>query len=338
MNKKILIIGCGLSSITIGKLFKDNGDYVEIWEKENEIGGLCTDYWHKKSQCYVSKFGPRIMNFSKKTQEALNFIKKFTKLNDYKHRVMCISNNGLTFWPPNNSYNELYKFLEGKNFEKDYVLNYSKKVWGKDMKEVLKNIKNRFKFKDNYNSDFFQNKIQGMPLKGYTNMLKNMIMGIKIIYHREGSVKNINFNNYDYIFSSAPIDSFFKLKFGKLKYVSLKFDLKEIKSETPILSTAVVNMPAHKNIIRVTEYNNFYHNKNKIRIIGKEKVVTNGIPCYPVLTKKNKKLYKKYLDYSKKNFKNLYHIGRLGTCQYINCDDAIQNSINLFKQLKGGKK
>ena len=62
------------------------------------------------------------------------------------------------------------------------------------------------------------------------------------------------------------------------------------------------------------------------QIIFKEITNDFGEPYYPVPTKKNQDIYKKYKELADKE-KNIYFVGRLANYKYFNMDEAILNSL-----------
>jgi UDP-galactopyranose mutase len=338
MKNKVLLIGAGLSNLVLARLFIDNGYDVEIVEKKLEIGGLCADYWSIRAQCWVSRYGPHILHFDKDTSEAELFILNNTILQKYNHTVLCVGKGNITYWPPNNIYQNLYKFTNPNgSFFNEFIGSYSKKMWGSKYKEVLERIKGRFKFKNVFDNHFFAGENVYICKYGFKTLFKNLSKGSKIILGEKISFNLIKdkLNEYDYVFVSSPIDDFYNNLFGKLKYKGMTFEFKEFETDgSSILPTPTVNLNGNKKYIRISEYNQFYDSKSKYRIIGRE-IPNNVDKIYPINDKKDKIILKRYQDYSKK-FKNLYFVGRLGRYKYLDMDETIQNSINLFKKLKGG--
>jgi UDP-galactopyranose mutase len=331
-NNKVLVIGAGLSGCSISYLFKNAGFNVEIVEKEKKIGGLAKDNY--QNGFYVNKSGAHIFHTDNK--EVISFVSKFTKLNEYKHKVLCVNDFGLTYWQPNKSSISLNKFLNpSRKIEEDFIIPYSIKQWGKHYKEVIKNVKKRYKFKDNINSDYFQGEFQGIPDKGYSNMMNEMLKGVKKIMSKAITIKNLKLNEYKYIIVTASLDEFFLNRFGKLDFITLDFKFKEIEHEGNILPTAVINLPKHPKITKIVEYNQFYFNKSKKRVIGTEspRLAKKGdLKIYPVLTRENESKLRKYKDYARK-FNNLFLLGRFAEYEYYDMDDTVLRSINLFKEI-----
>lgn len=339
MVNKILLIGAGVSNLVLARLFKDDRYDVTIIEKEKELGGMCKDIYDNISKCYINLRGPHILHFNKDTMPAFNFLSKYAELIDFNHKVMCIGNSSFTYWPANKNYIKIFNILNpNKDFEKEFVNSYSKKFWGKNYKEILENTK-RFKFKDNYNTDFFENEKVVMPKNGYSNLFKEIVSGIKIIYEEEININTIKdkLKDFKYVFVSAPIDKFFNNIFGKLDWVGLYFYFIKINNNGEnVLPTPVVNLNTHPDITRITECNQLYNNNSTQRILSYEQL-NKKETFYPVLTSKNLKILEKYNKYSK-TFPNIIFIGRAGEYKYKNMDIAIMDSINMFNSLKGGDK
>jgi hypothetical protein len=91
---------------------------------------------------------------------------------------------------------------------------------------------------------------------------------------------------------------------------------------------SVVNYPNSEiPFTRIIEYKHFLHQSSPHTTIAREYPSDIGEPYYPVLTKKNIDLYKKYKEHGERESKT-YFLGRLGTYQYLNMDQAIKNSLD----------
>jgi len=339
MTKKILIVGGGLSGCILARIAKDHGWLVELHEKENEVGGLLRDCVDKKTKIRYSKYGAHIWHFSDKSKEALNFIKNYGEFMPCAHRVLALSNEGaFSLWPINLTYQKLFKEMHpNKDMFNKFVENYSKKMWNKNYKEVIRNIKDRFKFKNNYNTEFFENE-ESFVCLNYKELFKNLTQDILVVLNSEDSIDTIydELDNFDWVVCTTPIDKFFKNCQGKLDWMGLDFKFLKLKCDSNVFPTSVVNTNSHPSIIRMVEYNQlFMETEKQNKIIGIETSSTKNNLCYPVMTKRNLKILSKYNSY-KSHFGNLVFCGRSGTYSYENMDSCVMNSLSLFKQLKGG--
>ena len=379
MEKIVEIFGSGISGCTIARLYAEKGYKVNLYESKKIIGGNCYDFLDKK--IYVHKFGPHIFHTSNK--DVINFVKKFAKFNGYKHHVLVNIKSKIIPLPINfqsikilfgNKSSEIIKLLK-KNFNdkpfvtlyelmaiKDNVIqdftkflynnvyaNYTSKMWGIPLEKIDPNVVSRVKIiLSNIDNYFPEDKFQGLPSDGYTNMMKNMIKhkNIRLFLNSKKQItlrgKNIYIDgvlNKNQIFYSGPIDQLLNFKFGVLPYRSLDIKFQTIAKES-FQEASVVNYPAHKTMTRISEYKKMTLQPSKYTIISKEypgkydeksKKFCNRY--YPIHNKKSQSIYKKYCEYLNK-FSNFHTLGRLAEYRYYDMDDAIANAINVFKKIK----
>lgn len=379
MEKTIEIFGTGISGCTMARLYAEKGYKVNFYESKKNIGGNCYDFLDK--EIYVHKFGPHIFHTSNK--DVINFVKKFAKFNGYKHRVLVNVKSKAVPLPINfqgikdlfgKKSLEIIKLLK-KNFKnkpfvtlyelmaiKDDVIqeftkflynnvygNYTSKMWGVPLEKIDPNVISRVKIiLSNVDNYFPEDKFQGLPSDGYTNMMKNMInhKNIKLFLNSKKQItfkgKNIYIDgilNKNQIFYSGPIDQLLNFKFGVLPYRSLDIKFETIAKES-FQDASVVNYPAHKSMTRISEYKKMTLQSSKYTIISKEypgkydaksKKFCNRY--YPIHNKNSELIYKKYCNYLKK-FSNFHMLGRLAEYRYYDMDDAIANAISIFKRNK----
>ena len=380
MKKIIEVFGAGISGCTIARLYAEIGYQVNLYEKKSEIGGNCFDYLDK-NEIYVHKYGPHI--FHTNNDKVIKFVKRFSKFNGYKHQVLANIKSKLVPLPINfksirilfkKEANEIINLLK-KNFKnlkyvtlfdlmksknpkiKKFVkylydnlyANYTAKMWGSNIKNIDHSVISRVKIiLSDFNNYFPEDKFQGLPIVGYTNMMKKIITH-KNIHLFLNSKKSITFGNNNIyiqnkpnknlIFYSGPIDELLNYKYGVLPYRSLRIDFINLRKQS-FQKSSVVNYPAHKTMTRITEYKKMTLQKSKNTVISKEYPGKYDLKSkkffnryYPIHNQNSTNTYNKYKIYLKK-FKNFYPLGRLAEYKYYDMDDAILNTINLFNNLK----
>ncbi len=380
MKKIIEVFGAGISGCTIARLYAEIGYQVNLYETKSKIGGNCFDYLNKEG-IYVHKYGPHI--FHTNNDKVIKFVKKFTKFNGYKHQVLANIKSKLIPLPINfksirilfnkeanqiidllkknfkdQAYVTLFDLMKIKNtkikkFTKflydNIYANYTAKMWGINIKNIDPNVISRVKIiLSDFNNYFPEDKFQGLPINGYTNMMKKIIKHKNIhLFLKSKNKITFNKNNIyiqnkptkNLIFYSGPIDELLNYKYGMLPYRSLYIDFKNLKKPS-FQKCSVVNYPAHKTMTRITEYKKMTLQRTKNTVISKEypgkydsksKKFFNRY--YPIHNQNSITIYNKYKMYLKK-FKNFYPLGRLAEYKYYDMDDAILNTINLFNNLK----
>lgn len=239
---------------------------------------------------------------------------------------------------------ELYDYVYKNIF---YI--YTLKQWRMKPEHLGKDVIERVPVLISEDDRYFDDEYQYMPADGFTNMVTNMLRHPKIKLklgtdaRNEISISdgNIYFANKPFdglMFYTGSIDELFDYKYKVLPYRSLKFKFK-LEPTASFQDTAVVNYTTSDSFTRITEFKKFTGGTNDdVTVIMKEygKPYKKGknFPYFPILTKKTRAHYQKYLDEAKA-YKNLYLLGRLGTYKYINMDQAVRNAIDLYQEITG---
>lgn len=369
-----IVVGCGFSGAVIANLIADKlNQKVIIIDKKNHIAGNSYDY-RDKNNIMIHKYGSHI--FHTNNEKVWSFLKRFSDFNNYIHKVDVVIDGKKVQIPFN--FNTLYqlfsettakkikeKLLEKYNygakipileFQKQndedlkflakYVyekifLNYTIKQWELKPNEIDKTITSRVPLCLDNDNRYFQDKYQGIPINGYTNLIEKIINhpNIKVVLNSD--YKNFKKQNSELIknsriFYTGSIDEFFDYEYGMLPYRSLKFEFEEHNKEF-YQSCACINYPNDFSFTRIHEFKYYLGDKSNKTIIAKEypqkfKFEENE-RYYPIINEENIKLYNKYLKKAE-NFKNIYFLGRLGDYKYYNMDLAVLRAIELFEAIK----
>jgi len=354
---RILVVGAGITGCTLARLMKDKGYTVSVKEKQDHIGGLCYTTISSSGILYEPYGGHA---FHTKDSRVKELVLKFSDFNNYRHNKGIFINDILRHFPLSRETilemegsEQILKDLEERpkipdltNFEtyaisqfgitlyRLFIYNYSKKMWGLEPKELTTEyIKNRIELK-NSNIQMFEDNFQGVPVKGYTELLRNMIHDIPI------ELNNSEFDEslFDLILFSGRIDELLKFKFGNLQFRSLRFEYEE-KDNWENENYGTINLPQHPKYIRKVNFNVMHQQKtNKSLIQYQEPIPSNSknLPLYPIYTKKNIELFNKYLIEACKSEK-IIPIGRLGLYKYLEMGQAISLAMNMIPLIEKWK-
>lgn len=137
-------------------------------------------------------------------------------------------------------------------------------------------------------------------------------------------------------FYTGPIDTYYaSTGWPKLEYRSLDFERKVALNTDYFQPNSVVNHPSQENdFTRIVEYKHFLNQKSPHTIYFIERSRDGGEPYYPVPTKRNKDLYKKYQEMTLKE-PGVHFVGRLANYKYFNMDAAILNALEIFDSFAG---
>jgi len=168
---KINIIGCGLSGVTAAILLREKGHDVEIFECRDHIAGNCFD---KKNDdgVTVHEYGSHI--FHTNDEGVWTFLNRYTKFNNYQHRVRANTKEGQISIPfSKKTAEQLGRDLDPLEIQELLFRDYSERHWGIPWEELPKSISGRVPNKrDNHDDRYFTDKYQGIPERGYTEMFK----------------------------------------------------------------------------------------------------------------------------------------------------------------------
>ena len=369
---KNLIVGCGLSGSVIARLLAENGEKVLVIDKKDHIAGNIYDYTDVNGIC-IHKYGSHI--FHTNNEKVWKFINKFNDFNNYIHKDIGFIDGIETTIPFNLNtlydvfpkslalrleekllsafeYNTKVPILEFQKqedkdlkFLSDYVykkifLHYTAKQWGKTPEEIDGSVTSRVPVYISRDDRYFQDKYQGIPLKGYTELIKNMLDHPDINVQLKTALKDLQsadtelFKKFDRIFCTCSIDEFFNYKYGELPYRSVNFKFETHNCEY-YQTNAVINYPCNYDFTRIHEYKYYLGDKSDKTVIAKEysEFFERGKNerYYPIENNENRLLYEKY---KKEIPQKVYFLGRLGDYKYYDMDKAIERALTLFEEIK----
>lgn len=361
-----LIVGSGLSGATLARKLAENDEQVIIIDKREHIGGNVYDYTDKLTNIRLSKYGAHI--FHTNDDEVWQFVNKYSNWIKYQHKVLSYVDNKFVPIPVNIvTVNKLFNlkiqdeqtmtsWLKQQQTHKEiknsrdaalsrvgpdlYKLmfeNYTFKQWALKPEQLEPSVLQRIPVRTNFNDRYFNDKYEALPKNGYTEFVNNLLdhKNIKIYlnkYYRPNEIKS------DRVFFTGKIDGYFKEQYGKLEYRSLKFQYEKLEIEN-YQPRPVINYPELKyNYTRIIDYKQFYNIKSKYSIIAKEYSTDQGEEYYPVPTKTNRDLYKKYQKLAKDlENDNIFFVGRLAEYKYYNMDQAIKSALSLYNKITDTK-
>ncbi len=368
MSYDYLIVGAGLSGLTIARLLTDAGKKVLVLEKRDHLGGnIATDV---RDGIIVHTYGPHIFHTS--DDFAWSFFNKYSEVYPFINSPIANYHGERYHLPFNmNTFHELWgvntpeeaktKIAEeiakegikepsnleeqalsmvGRTVYTKLIKEYTEKQWGRDCKELPPSIIKRLPLRFEYNNNYFNDIYQGLPKGGFSVFAENIARGIEIRYNVDYLEDREKYNSLaKTIIYTGQLDSFFDYCFGKLEWRSLRFETETLDVDD-YQSNPVVNYTSKDvDYTRISEHKHFdpYCENHHSTIISKEypdSYSDGKIPYYTVNDEKNNSLAKKYLDEAKKLDGHVYFLGRLALYKYFDMDDAIIAAKDLFESLE----
>lgn len=230
--------------------------------------------------------------------------------------------------------------LIGSDVYTKLIKGYTEKQWGKAAKDLPAFIIRRLPVRFTYDNNYFNDRYQGIPIGGYTQIIEQLLDNnlIDVRLNEDFFENKDNYLKSDYkIVFTGMIDQFFDYKLGELEYRSLSFDTKVLDKDN-YQGNAVVNYTDIETpYTRIIEHKHFEFGKgNKGKTVITREYPKDwhrgDEPYYPINNKRNKELYSSYVKLARSEFPNVIFGGRLGQYRYYNMDQTIMAALQLVKK------
>lgn len=372
----LLIVGSGLYGLTVAERAAAAGLNVTIIDRRNHIGGNAYSEIDSQTGIEVHAYGSHLFHTS--NQVVWDYVNRFTKFTDYSHRVFS-NYRGQVFPMPINlaTINQYFQAdmspavamlliadqaaeysadaasnleekaisLVGRPLYEAFIRGYTAKQWQTDPLKLPADIISRLPVRFNYDSRYFNDTWEGLPVDGYTAWLNRMVDSPRITVQL----------NTDFFDSTQPlnkwaagqqvpvvytgaIDRYFDESEGPLAWRTLDFET-EIHDVVDFQGTSVMNYAdVEVPYTRVHEFKHF-HPERRQQFLQEKTVImrefsrfaqTNDEPYYPINQTDDRKKLLVYRDMAKQE-NNVYFGGRLGTYQYLDMHMAIASALTFWK-------
>lgn len=218
-----------------------------------------------------------------------------------------------------------------KELYENFFYGYTKKQWGCEPSQLPASILQRLPIRFNYDDNYYNSKYQGIPIKGYTSLIENILKHPRISIKLDTKFETLqNRSRFAHIFYSGAIDQYFKYSQGELTYRTIYFEKSVHIGD--FQGNAVINYPSiNVPYTRIHEHKHFTPwNSFEKTIVLKEfsKETERGdIPFYPKRLQSDKAILEKYISLAEKEEK-ISFIGRLGTYRYLDMHQVIGESLD----------
>lgn len=369
MKYDYLVVGAGLYGSVFAYEANKAGHKVIVVDKRSTIAGNI--YTEEIEGINVHKYGAHI--FHTNNSKIWKYINQFADFNNFVNAPIANYNGELYSLPFNMyTFNKMWgvvtpeeakakieqqksdvKMIEPQNLEeqaislvgvdiyKKLIKGYTEKQWGRPCNELPAFIISRLPVRFTFDNNYFNALYQGVPIGGYTKLIRNMLEGIDIrleidYLKNKGELDKLT----DKVIYTGPIDAYFEYQLGALEYRSVRFETKTLDIPN-FQGNAVVNYTDEKTPwTRIVEHKWFEFGKDKNNneisktIISKEyssEWKVGDEPYYPVNDKKNIELYEAYKQMALNERKTIFG-GRLGEYKYYDMDVVILKALEMCER------
>jgi UDP-galactopyranose mutase len=358
-----LVVGAGLFGAVFAHEAAKKGKKCLVIDKREHIAGNI--YSENISGINVHKYGAHIFHTSDK--KIWDYINQFAEFNNYINSPIARYKDELYNMPFNmNTFSKMWNIVtpkeaqdiiegqikelnitEPKNLEEQalslvgtdvyekLVKGYTQKQWGRDCKELPAFIIKRLPLRFTYDNNYFNDRYQGIPIGGYTQIVEKLLDGIEVRLNTDYLTHRQELDAVaEKIVYTGMIDAFYDYKLGVLEYRSVRFETEELAMEN-YQGNAVVNY-TDKDVpyTRIIEHKHFEFGKQPTTVISREyssEWKKGDEPYYPVNNERNDALYQQYKELSEKENRVIFG-GRLGGYKYYDMDKVIASALELCEK------
>ncbi len=359
-----LIVGAGLFGATFAREATDRGYSCLVIDRRNHIAGNA--YCENVEGIPVHTYGAHIFHTSDRA--IWDYVNRFADFNPFVNSPVAVYKDELYNLPFNmNTFAKMWNIktpdeakakieeqkaaehfdnpqnleeqaisLVGRDIYEKLVKGYTEKQWGRDCKDLPSFIIKRLPVRFTYDNNYFNDRYQGIPAKGYTVMVQNMLQGIEV---RTGVDYLKERDTYKKmakkVLFTGALDEYFDYCYGNLEYRMVRFET-ETKDTDNFQGNAVVNYTEREiPYTRIIEHKHFYRGlQTEKTVISKEYPAEwhpGEEPYYPINDAKNAELFEKYRKLADAEDGVIFG-GRLGEYKYYDMDKVIASAWKLVSE------
>ena len=371
MHYDYLIAGAGLFGAVFAHEMHKQGRKVLVVEKRDHIAGNI--YTEKVMGINVHRYGAHIFHTS--DEEVWNYVNQYARFNHYVNSPVAVYRDELYNLPFNmNTFSRMWNIktpkeakeiiakqtgefagitpqnleeqalqLAGRDVYEKLIKGYTEKQWGRDCKDLPAFIIRRLPLRFTYDNNYFNDRFQGIPEGGYTQIVEKLLEDIPVLtgvslqeYQTANAARTADEqDSWDRLLYTGMIDEYYHYRLGTLEYRSLRFETEELPEEDNYQGNAVVNYTEREvSYTRIIEHKHFEFQTGEGTVITREYPATwkkGDEPYYPINDEKNGALYAQYAELAKKEANVLFG-GRLGQYKYYDMDKVIRSALDMVKE------
>lgn len=358
-----LIVGAGFAGCVCAERLAAAGHRILLIDQRPHLGGNAFDEFDAEG-VQVHRYGPHI--FHTNSKRVFEYLSHFTTWRFYEHRVRANLEGTLYPLPINRiTLNQLYglnldeagaaAYLQsvrearetivtsedvvlssvGRDLCERFFRGYTRKQWGLDLSELSAGVAARIPTRTNDDDRYFSDDFQFMPALGYTEMFRAMVDHPNITVELSTDFEEIREAvDATCTIYTGPVDAFYRYRFGRLPYRSLRFEHEHVANSGLIQPVGTVNFPNENAYTRITEFRHLTGQVHSGSSLVREYPQPDGDPYYPIPRPESDALFKRYQELARREH-NVFFVGRLAQYRYYNMDQVVAAALTLVEKELG---
>ena len=367
-----LIVGAGLFGAVFAQRAVEAGRSVLVLDRRPQIGGNV--YTRDVEGIHVHQYGAHI--FHTNDRRVWDYVSRFADFNrftnspvaNYRGEIYSLPFNMYTFnkmWgvvTPEQAREEIDRqksdcgigeprnleeqaiTLVGRDIYEKLVKGYTEKQWGRPCTELPAFIIRRLPVRYTYDNNYFNALFQGIPMGGYTKMVRAMLEGADVLTDTDYLTDKDYFDaRSSHVIYTGAIDEYFGYALGNLEYRSVRFETELLDQENYQGNAAVNYTDRETPWTRIIEHKWFQFGLDDEGKTIPKTVISREFsqewkpgdePYYPLNDERNNRLYCEYLKLAESE-PDITFGGRLGEYKYYDMDQVIAAALDLADRMIG---
>ncbi len=363
-----IVVGSGLYGLTMAeRLATQLGLRVLILERRAHIGGNAHSEVHAETGIEVHTYGSHLFHTS--NRRVIDYVTGFTGFNDYRHHVFTRYGQRVLPMPINlatmtsffgramapaearaliaeqaselagrapTNLEEKAISLIGRPLYEALIRGYTLKQWQADPRTLDPRIISRLPVRYTFDSRYFNDSFEGLPLDGYAAWFARMVEHPNITVRTGVDYFDVRdeVRSDQLVVFTGPIDQYFRDRAGPLTWRTL--DLVTQVRDTPdhqgtaVMNYADLDVP----FTRVHEFRHLHPERRDRMSQTQTVIMTEYSRCagsaderyYPVNGAEDRRRLEQYRLLATGE-QNVHFGGRLGTYQYLDMHMAIASAL-----------
>ena len=373
MGFDLIVVGSGFFGLTVAQQCAERwGLRVAVVERRSHIGGNAYSEVDPETGIEIHRYGAHLFHTS--NERVWTYVNRFTDFTGYVHRVWTTV-DGVVYPMPVNlaTINQFFAAayspdearaliaeqarevagedvtdfeskgvsLVGRPLFDAFFKNYTAKQWQTDPRDLPASVISRLPVRYTYDSRYFNDFHEGLPVDGYTAWLRRMADDERIeVFLDTDFFDTTQPLNRDAVVGrvpvvyTGPIDKYFDFCEGDLSWRTVDFE-KEVVHTGDYQGCSVMNYgDLSVDYTRIIEFRHFHPERDYQKaqsVIFREYSRFAGRedePYYPVNTAEDRRKLLAYRELAAAQ-PDVYFGGRLGSYQYLDMDMAIASALTL---------
>lgn len=370
----IVIVGSGFSGAVIAERSAALGLKSVIIERRAHIGGNSFTERDPETGIEVHRYGAHLFHTSNET--VWRYLNRFTEFTDYKHRVLSVYQDKIYAMPINlltmsqffgrvmtpesavalieaqrqemagrmpRNLEEKAISLIGRPLYEAFIRGYTMKQWQTDPRDLPEGIITRLPVRHNFDTRYFEDRFEGLPVDGYTAIFERMLASdlIAVLLDTDFFAMRQEIEAAGkLVYYTGPVDRFFDFRFGPLGWRTVDFEREVVQrgdfQGAPVVNYADEAVP----YTRILEFRHMHPERNyqtEKSVIFREysrAATAADEPFYPIGRTADKDGYDHYRALAALEPNTVFG-GRLGTYRYLDMHQAIAGALAQFDRVIG---